>query len=314
MERDARYILIGLLLVVSIALSVVFVIWSANSQDEETAAHYRVFFSDSISGLGKGSSVRYLGVPVGSVTGLSIGRLSESDETGVIVEIAVQNSVDVDSATLAKLQTNGLTGRATIELQRTPGVGGVQSAESPTAFEGVIPGKASSIGKLTEDLPEIADQMGDTLERIQRLLSDGAIADTHATISQLRDTTARFAGAAGSLDALIQAIRTTNSQVQTMIPRYIAVADDMTQTTLPAINESAARMRTTATLISTQMSDNSAAFKSFIGDSRRTVEIFRDQMVQTSENLRKFTNELRENPSRLVYKQKEYGVRFEEDE
>ncbi|GAA3953721.1 MlaD family protein [Allohahella marinimesophila] len=321
MEREARYVLIGLLLVVSIALSVVFVIWSANSGENEDAVRYKIFFSESISGLSKGSSVRFLGVPVGSVTAFSIGRLGDIDatartanadganDTGVIVEIAVQKRVDVTAGTVARLQTNGLTGRATIELQSRR-VG----SDSDASFEGVIPGKASSLGQLTDQLPDIAENIGETFERIERLLSDQVIEDTQATLSQLRETSGQFDKVSRLLENLIQEVRVTNSQVQDMVPRYIALADDMNNKTLPAVRESAVRMQATAGLISQQMTDNSSAFRGFIGDSRQSMEIIRDQMIQTSEKVREFTDELRENPSRLVYKQREYGVSFDDEE
>ncbi|WP_416398356.1 MlaD family protein [Allohahella sp. A8] len=318
MEREARYILIGLLLVVSIALSVVFVIWSANADSDDGAVRYKIFFSESISGLSKGSSVRFLGVPVGSVTSFSIGQLGDIDpaaanveganDTGVIVEIAVQERVRVTSGTVARLQTNGLTGRATIELQSRR-VG----SDADGRFEGVIPGKASSLGQLTDQLPDIAENIGETFERMERLLSDQVIEDTQATLSQLRETSGQFDRVSKLLESLIQEVRVTNGQVQEMIPRYIALADDMNNKTLPAVRESAVRMQATAGLISKQMTDNSSAFRGFIGDSRQSMEIIRDQMIQTSEKVREFTDELRENPSRLVYKQREYGVSFDEE-
>jgi phospholipid/cholesterol/gamma-HCH transport system substrate-binding protein len=72
MEIRARYLLIGLFVLVVSAAGVGFVYWLSNSGGLAERTAYQVRFEGPISGLSRGSAVLFNGVPVGEVTELGL--------------------------------------------------------------------------------------------------------------------------------------------------------------------------------------------------------------------------------------------------
>ncbi len=306
MERDARYLLVGVLLLLSIAGGIVFAIWSANVTDESASRIYTIQFRSSVSGLNTGSNVYYLGVPVGRVSRLS---LAPPDTGGVLVRIAVQPETPVTAATTAQLSTSGLTGQSSIELN-TP-EGSISSGDILNE-ETLIQGEGSVIGKLAKAAPAIADQTGSALNRMNLLLSDENIGATGQMLSNMAEAASEFDKAAEEMQVLLAEMRRSNADFQAVLPNFDAVALRMRDKTLPEFEQTSVELRQTSRLIAQQMTDNSQVFRDFIADSRMSMFIIRDQILQTAQKAEQFTEELRNNPSRLIYKPRQTGLEFDE--
>ena len=66
-------------------MAVGFVLWYTDANDGRDYELYEIYFTGSVSGLDRGSPVRYLGVDVGRVRRLSIDR-SDASRVVVVVE------------------------------------------------------------------------------------------------------------------------------------------------------------------------------------------------------------------------------------
>ena len=64
MERDARYATLALFALACIAAAVAFIWWYSGRGDRRDYQTYEIYFQGTVSGLSKGSPVRYLGVDV----------------------------------------------------------------------------------------------------------------------------------------------------------------------------------------------------------------------------------------------------------
>ena len=71
---------------------------------------------DDVSGLDAAGAVTYNGIAVGSVIGL---RIFEDDPSKVFTIIEVDAATPVSTATIAQLQSQGVTGVAFISLSAT---------------------------------------------------------------------------------------------------------------------------------------------------------------------------------------------------
>src|SRR5918994_4269666 len=98
MEREANYVAVGAFILLVMAMAVGFVLWYTDANDSRDYELYEIYFTGSVSGLDRGSPVRYLGVDVGRVRRLSIDK---SDPTRVQVVVEVDEQAPVSAATRA---------------------------------------------------------------------------------------------------------------------------------------------------------------------------------------------------------------------
>jgi phospholipid/cholesterol/gamma-HCH transport system substrate-binding protein len=113
MEIRARYILMGLFLIVVTAGVFGFVYWLQNAGGFGERARYRITFDGAVPGLYTGSGVLFNGIRVGEVTALRI-RVDRPDE--VAADIAVNPNTPIRTDTMVDLEYQGLTGVAAISL------------------------------------------------------------------------------------------------------------------------------------------------------------------------------------------------------
>src|SRR5687768_10975566 len=114
MERDAHYVAVGAFILLVIAFAVGFVLWYTDANDGLVYERYEIYFTGSVSGLDRGSPVRFLGVDVGRVRRLSIDK---NDPTRVQVVVEVDEMAPVSAATRASLGLQGVTGLLYVNLK-----------------------------------------------------------------------------------------------------------------------------------------------------------------------------------------------------
>ena len=86
MEREANYTAVGAFVLLVATMAALFVYWYAGSVDARDYKRYEIYFEGSVSGLNRGSTVRYLGVEVGRVVTIRIDKRA-SDRVQVIADI-----------------------------------------------------------------------------------------------------------------------------------------------------------------------------------------------------------------------------------
>src|ERR1041384_4450389 len=86
MEREANYTAVGAFVILIATMAGLFAYWYAGSGDARDYVRYEVYFEGSVSGLNRGSTVRYLGVEVGRVAAIRIDKRA-ADRVQVIADI-----------------------------------------------------------------------------------------------------------------------------------------------------------------------------------------------------------------------------------
>lgn len=153
METRANYALVGLFTLAVIGAAFAFVFWFRGISQNGERATYRIVFTGSVSGLTKGSVVRFNGLRVGEVTEIT---LIPNDPSRVAAVVEVDRATPVKLDTKARLEYQGLTGVAGVQL-----TGGTAEAAPLTSAD-------------PRDTPTIfADRSDfqDILETVQRLSS-----------------------------------------------------------------------------------------------------------------------------------------------
>jgi phospholipid/cholesterol/gamma-HCH transport system substrate-binding protein len=168
METRANYALIGLFTLAVVAGAFLFIYWFAAAGSGGGRQSYRIVFTGSVSGLSNGSLVLFNGLRVGEVRNIS---LLPEDPRHVAAIVDVDKSVPINTDTKARLEYQGLTGVASIQL-----TGGDPKAAPLTAKEGeplpTIYADRSDFQDLLETAQRLARRTDDILNKIDAVVGD----------------------------------------------------------------------------------------------------------------------------------------------
>ncbi len=196
METKSNHVFVGAVTLILLALVAGFTIWLTRAGDG-SKEEYDIFFQQSVSGLNKGSSVAFAGVPVGEVKEIKLWR---PDPDFVRVRIAIDSKVPVLQGTMATISGVGFTGVSEIQLD-----GAVKGAPRITCPEEnplsacpagmpVIPTKPGALGELLNSAPVLLERLSTLTERLSNLLSD----KNQQSIGQILDNVESISGTLAS--------------------------------------------------------------------------------------------------------------------
>ena len=167
METRANHVAVGAFVLAMVVLAFVAVMWLARGTPTQYA-HYDIYFQGPVTGLRKGASVEYSGVPVGKVADV---RIDPANVERIRVTVEIEPDVAIKTDATASVETNILSGVALIQI-----VGGTQSAELLRAHGDerypVIHARRSGLASVAARAPQLLDKLSDTAERINQLLDD----------------------------------------------------------------------------------------------------------------------------------------------
>jgi phospholipid/cholesterol/gamma-HCH transport system substrate-binding protein len=307
MERSANYAAVGAFVLVVTLVAALFVYWYTDSREHRDFNRYEVYFDGSVSGLERGSSVRYLGVGVGRVDSM---RIDPRDSSRVMVVVDIDATTPISRKTVAELTLQGVTGLLFMDLLQ-PKHEHSDLLDVPSFQYPVIRSRDSGLQTFLQSLPELATRVGDVVERADRLLSDqnlAAFSNTLAnvnkassglpqTLHDVNELLAELRGATGQISASARDLRsilnTAGPDVEATISRLHAVADNIAKA---------------SDLIDKIIADNRQDIRSFTRDGLPELERFLREGRAAAEEIRALSSSLRENPSQILYQQEPKGV------
>jgi phospholipid/cholesterol/gamma-HCH transport system substrate-binding protein len=189
MERNANYALVGFISLGLFVGLVVFVVWLARISFSDTYTTYQVVFMGPISGLSDGGEVHFNGIKVGEVT--KIG-LDKDDPRKVVAVVRVTSDVPIRTDSYATLEPLGITGVTYVQI--TAGTTGKKLLKdvTPPGQVPIIGSRASALSGLLEGGGTVLNAAVDTLNRVNRVLSDDNIKSVTATMHNVQDITAEI--------------------------------------------------------------------------------------------------------------------------
>jgi phospholipid/cholesterol/gamma-HCH transport system substrate-binding protein len=195
MATPRQKTLVGIFLSVCGLLLIAILALLSGVRHEETVPFF-IEFNETVSGLFPGSDVRYRGVPVGRVTGITV---TPGNRVRVQVEIR-PSVVELRHGVTAQLNPSGITGQLYINLE-----GG--NPEGETVPEGAtIPAAPSLFTNLSSALPTLLASINSILMRL-----DNSLGGEGGTISTLRDAR--------------HLVATLNTTVTAASPRLLALLE-----------------------------------------------------------------------------------------
>lgn len=307
MERDAHYVAVGAFILLVIAFAVGFVLWYTDANDGLVYERYEIYFTGSVSGLDRGSPVRYLGVDVGRVRRLSIDK---SDPTRVQVVVEVDEQAPVSAATRASLGLQGVTGLLYVSLKEQADVDRSAPLRQGTNYP-VIEAVESDFDAFLASLPELMGRANTLLERFARVVSDENLNGLADTIKSLRDTMATMPQTSKDVQQLVVELRATVVEIHAASQSLRAMTDE----SRPEVHAALERMTDVANNLAaasqrvdrfTQQSE--AQLGNFTEQGLFELERLMRETRQAAREFRDLSRSLQENPSQILYEPPESGV------
>jgi phospholipid/cholesterol/gamma-HCH transport system substrate-binding protein len=168
METRANYVAVGGFVLAMIVLAFAAVVWLARSELTTKNTLYDIFFQGPVTGLRKGSSVEYSGVPIGKVQDVRIDPLNVAR---IRVTIEIDSKVPIKTDAAAAVETNILSGVSFIQI-----VGGTEDAPLllPQANQryAVIRAHRSRLASVTARAPQLLEKLIETADKVNELIDE----------------------------------------------------------------------------------------------------------------------------------------------
>ena len=187
MERNAHYALVGLITAVLFVGLLVFVVWLARLQFNTQYALYDVDFKGPVRGLSSGGEVFFNGIKVGEVS--KIG-LDKDDPRKVVAVVRVTSDVPIRTDSYATLEPLGITGVTYIQITAGTASKPLLKNVTPPGQVPIISSKASALSGLLEGGGTVLNAAVESLNRVNRILSDDNIKSFSSTLNNIQDVTA----------------------------------------------------------------------------------------------------------------------------
>lgn len=308
MEREANYTAVGAFVILVAAMAVMFVYWYAEGRDRRSYVPYEIYFTGSVSGLTEGGAVRYLGVDVGRVRRIRLDRRG-GERVQIIANI--DQSAPIDENTTAQLTLQGITGLLYIDLRKkAPG----QEAfpDVPSERYPVIPSVRSDFDRFLSSLPEIAGGAAELMQSAQKIFSPENTEALAAMIANLHEVSENLPATMQRVDTLVTGLNSTSQEVRRLAEQVRGSTSEMTpQITqlVERLNGTAGQLESASKGISQFLEQNTSDISAFTSEGLPQLQRTLQEASAAAESFSEFTRSLRDDPSQILYRAPERGVK-----
>lgn len=278
METRANYVAVGAFVLTCAMALVVTLLWLAGTQYSQEFDYYQTNFRGAVTGLGKGTAVRYNGIDVGRVTDLAFDA---NDPQVVVVTLQVQPGLGIRVDSVSSIEPQGLTGGSYVEIS-----GGTKNAPLLTALPGqryaVIKTAPSALQQLTRGVPELLAKLNTVADRLSVLLSD--------------DNQKHVAATLNNLDQISTTLARSSDDYRNALANISAASDELPETVASAKESMKKIGRLADDADGFVRGDGLAQLSGLIADTRRTVS-----------SLNRLTDQLDRQPTKLIFGDRRKG-------
>jgi phospholipid/cholesterol/gamma-HCH transport system substrate-binding protein len=310
MEREANYAAVGAFVLLVLLMAALFIYWYSDTHEHRSYTRYEIYFDGSVSGLTRGASVRYLGVEVGRVVAMSIDPRN-SGRVEVLVDI--DSTTPVSNHTVAELSLQGITGVLYIDLSSNAGNRRLAEAVPGQKFP-VIRAARSNFDVLLASLPEMVGLANQSLERLEHILSDRNVDALTHTLDNLDRATVSLPETVRDVHALATDLRSTSAEFRQTAASIRGIAEDTAPRLRKAVeqlDEIASNLASATGGLQELITENRADLRSFTRDGLPQLERLLREGQAATEEIRVLAQDLREDPSRLLYQPSGNGVEIQ---
>ncbi len=312
MEPKVNYILVGAFVAFLGAAVLAGILWLGKTDYRGAYDRYEAYMKESVAGLSIDSTVKYRGVDVGRVKAIA---LNPNNPEEVLLTMDIVRGTPIKTDTIAVLETQGLTGLATINL-----TGGSREAPPLQAQEGqtypVIKTGPSLFYRLDEAVSRLLSEEGlaqllidlDTAAKgAAKVLDEDNRAKLKRTITDLSDVAQTIAahknqigqtlnGAARSADNLVKLTASLNAEVPTLLAGI--------NKSVAALNTATDELARTSKTVGAVVTEARPELQQFTRRTLPEAGLLVTELRQLTGTLTRVARELEREPSALVFGRK----------
>lgn len=221
METRANHVVIGAFVLAIVIGLFGFVLWLAKIEIDQQYSYFNATFEEAVSGLSIGGDVRYSGIPVGTVTGI---KIDHDDPGRVQVLLEVDHDTPVKADTVAKLELQGITGVAFIQLSGGTAAAGPPKL-GPNGEPPVLQSERSAIQAFFAGAPALIHRTIVLVDALSELVNKGnrdAIGQILANVDSL---STRLAKRGPELEQMLGDLQQVAAQTSELMARMNALID-----------------------------------------------------------------------------------------
>lgn len=312
MEPKVNYVLVGSFVALLGTAVLAGVLWLGKTDYRGSYDRYEAYMKESVAGLSVDSTVKYRGVDVGRVKDIAL-RPENPEE--VLLTLDIVRGTPIKTDTIAVLETQGLTGLATINL-----TGGSREAPALVASEGheypVIKTGPSLFFRLDEAVSRLLSEEGlaqlivhldSAAVGVTKILDDENRTLLKRTITDLSDVAHAIAahraqidqslnGAARSADNLVKLTASLNAQVPALLARI--------DKSVAALGVATDELVRTSKTVGTVVNEAGPELQQFTRRTLPEAGLLVTELRQLTSTLTRVAQELEREPSSLVFGRK----------
>lgn len=272
METKANYSIVGFFTVLVIVATFGFIYWMAEYGRGGPMVPLTIRIPGSANGLSVGSPVRFNGIQIGSVTGLSIDH---DDPAFSVAQSEVREDAPIRTNTKAVLEIQGLTGAAYVEL--AGGVGGdslFQKARE-TGKTAMLVADQSSVTNLLATADKIMQKADSTITDLQGFVAD-ARGPLTGTLRNAETFSKALADNADGIDTFLKSVSALSDTITGLSGRLdstLSAAEDL----LKAVDKNKVnQILANAQTVTSNLADASGKVGAAIDNVSQTAKTFTD--------------------------------------
>lgn len=297
MDSRINFFKVGLFVSIISFFLVVFIFWLGKyGLEDKKYDEYITYFSESVSGLNIGSSIKYKGFDVGVVKDI---KIDPHNSERIQIDIQIQKGTPIKEDNFAVLGNLGITGLKYIELQGGSKDSQLLSANSKGTK--IIASKRSALSSFVDSTEDITKELILLLVQIKKVLDDRNLANFSAILSNSEKTMQNIENFSSYLvknqekiDELLNSIKTLSINGSS---------------SFKSVQESSDQFKILISKIQEEFDKGSFDIRSLTQDSLNSLasvlKSFEDSLNETQDLI----NNINESPSDLLLKQKtiKYG-------
>lgn len=303
MISKSSYALTGVFVLVLGTVFIWGVLWISSGGTPQKFDRYLVYMTDSVSGLNVDAPVKFRGLDVGKVEQITI---DPKNMERIRLLLQVHQDTPVTKDTVASLDYQILTGIASINLS-----GGKMDSARLTKPENeefpVIPARSSIFSNLDLILSDLVNNLSETSASLNELLNERNRANVARSLENIAGLTEKFADQSKQLDVIIENLSVTLENTRSASAGFPALIEEFSKSSqaitrmadqVAAVGE---KLASAGDGIDRAVSQSGDDLVDFTGNTLPEIAAMVSELRLVSENLRRMSEALAEDPSVLLY-------------
>jgi phospholipid/cholesterol/gamma-HCH transport system substrate-binding protein len=240
METNVNYTIVGAFVIALTACVILSIIWLSSGFSTDRFTTYKVYMTESVSGLSLDSPVEYNGVNVGEVKSI---ELNQKNPQLVELLLAIKSATPITQGTLATLNVKGLTGIAFVALQDKGTNTNPLVAQKDQDYP-VIQTSPSFFLRLDAAITKLTGSLHQVSDSIRTLLDQENLRSIKETLLNIRQITQTLAGNSKQISSILHNTSEASKQFMPLMQSGNNAMQVFRTQTLPHANAAVADFST----------------------------------------------------------------------